>query len=379
MEFDFTEEQEMLRNTARDFLVKECPATFVRDMEKDEKGYTTELWSKMVDAGWMGLEIPEEYGGNGGNFIDLCVLIEEMGRACLPGPFFSTMVLGGLTILAAGNEQQKKEFLPKIANGKLIVTAALTDAGGRCGPSPSAVVTRAVTEDASYVINGTKLFVTDAHVADYILCVTKTKDDEGITVFVVDAKTPGVKCTLLKTLAGDKQCEVIFDNVKVPKENILGKVDMGWPIAEETLERAVAAKCIEMVGGARITVEMSVDYAKQRVQFGHPIGSFQAIQHHCANMLTDLDGSWFAAYQAAWKISQGLPATMEVSIAKAWIGEAYRRITLLGHQIFGGIGFCEDNDINLYSRRANTGALIFGDTAFYYEKVARQLIERGEL
>ena len=379
MEFDFTEEQEMLRNTARDFLVKECSGTFIRDMEKDKRGYTTELWSKMVDLGWMGLAVPEEYGGNGGNFLDLCVLIEEMGRACLPGPFFSTMVLGGLTILAAGNEQQKKEFLPKIANGKLIVTAALTDAGGRCEPSPSAVVTGAVTEDASYVIDGTKLFVTDAHVADYILCVTRTKDDEGITVFVVDAKTPGVKCTLLKTLAGDKQCEVIFDNVKVPKENILGKVDMGWPIAEEMLERAVAAKCIEMVGGARITVEMSVDYAKHRVQFDHPIGSFQAIQHHCANMLTDLDGSWFAAYHAAWKISQGLPATMEVSIAKAWIGEAYRRITLLGHQIFGGISFCEDNDINLYSRRANTGALIFGDTACYYEKVARQLLEGGEL
>ena len=375
MDLGFSEEQEMLRKTARDFLQTECPTTLVKEMADDEKGYTPELWAKMAELGWMGLALPEEYDGMGMSFLDLSVLLEEMGRACLPGPFFSTVVLGGFTIIEAGNEEQKKDLLPKIATGEVILAMALTE------PSASydaaSVTVQAVPDKDDYVINGTKLFVENAHIADYMVCVTRTKDgssaEDGITLFLVDGKSPGISTTVLKTIAGDKQCEVIFDNVRVPKKNILGKLDKGWPVVAKMLEMAAVAKCAEMVGGAQAALDMSVAYAKERIQFGRPIGSFQAIQHHCANMVTDVDGSRFITYQAAWKVSEGLPATMEVSMAKAWVSEAYRRVTQLGHQIHGGIGFCMDHDMPLYFKEAKAAESTFGNADWHREIVAQQL------
>jgi alkylation response protein AidB-like acyl-CoA dehydrogenase len=375
MDLGFSEEQEMLRKTARDFLQTECPTTLVKEMADDEKGYTSELWSKMAELGWMGLALPEEYDGMGMSFLDLSVLLEEMGRACLPGPFFSTVVLGGFTIIEAGNEEQKKDLLPKIANGEVILAMALTEPSASY--DPASVTVQAVADKDDYVINGTKLFVENAHIADYMVCVTRTKDgssaEDGITLFLVDGKSPGISTTVLKTIAGDKQCEVIFDKVRVPKKNMLGGLDKGWPVVAKMLEMAAVAKCAEMVGGAQAALDMSVAYAKERIQFGRPIGSFQAIQHHCANMVTDVDGSRFITYQAAWKVSEGLPATMEVSMAKAWVSEAYRRVTQLGHQIHGGIGFCMDHDMPLYFKEAKAAESTFGNADWHREIVAQQL------
>jgi alkylation response protein AidB-like acyl-CoA dehydrogenase len=375
MDLGFSEEQEMLRTSTRDFLTNECPKDLVRQMAEDEKGYTPELWRKMAELGWMGLAFPEEYDGMGMTFFDLIILLEEMGRACLPGPFFSTVVLGGLTILDAGTEEQKKEFLSKIANGDLIITLALTEPSARY--DPASITVKATPDGDDYVINGTKLFVPDANVADYLVCVTRTKDgaspEDGVTIFLVDAKSPGIATTLLKTIAGDKLCEVVFDNVKVPNKNMVGELDKGWPVMERILEKATVALCAQMVGGAEATLEMSVQYAKDRIQFGRPIGSFQAIQHHCANMVTDVDGSKYIMYEAAWKVGEGLPATMEVSMAKAWVTEAYQRVTLLGHQIHGGIGFTEEHDMPLYFKRAKAAEATFGDADWHREAVAREL------
>ena len=375
MDLGLSEEQEMLRTSARDFLQKECPKQLVKQLDESEEGYSPELWRKMAQLGWMGLVFPEEYEGSGGSFVDLVVLLEEMGYNILPGPFFSTVVLGGLSILAAGDEDQKKEFLPKIANGEMILTLALTEPSAKY--DAASVKTRAVSGDGGYVINGTKLFVPDANVADYLLCVARTKDgvkpEDGITVFLVDANSPGVKCTLLKTLARDKQCEVIFDNVKVPEKSVLGELGRGWPVVESILQKAAVAKCAEMVGGAQASLEMAVSYAKERVQFNRPIGSFQAIQHYCANMVTDVDGSRFVTYRAAWKVNEGLPATMDVAVAKAWTSEAYGRVTLLAHQIFGAIGFTMDHDMHLYYRRAKAGEIAFGDGDFQRAIVAQEL------
>jgi len=372
---DFSEEQEMLRTSARDFLTNECPKDLVRQMAEDEKGYTPELWRKMAELGWMGLAFPEEYDGMGMTFFDLIILLEEMGRSCLPGPFFSTVVLGGLTILDAGTEEQKKEFLSKIANGDLIITLALTEPSASY--DPASITVKATPDGDDYVINGTKLFVPDANVADYLVCVTRTKEGaspgDGITLFLVDAKSPGIATTLLKTIAGDKLCEVIFDNVKVPNKNMVGELDKGWSVMERILEKSTVALCAQMVGGAEATLEMSVQYAKDRMQFGRPIGSFQAIQHHCANMVTDVDGSKYIMYEAAWKVGEGLPATMEVSMAKAWVTEAYQRVTLLGHQIHGGIGFTEEHDMPLYFKRAKAAEATFGDADWHREAVAREL------
>jgi len=375
MNLGLSEEQEMLKASARDFLQKECPKRLVRQLDESDEGYSSELWQKMAKQGWMGLVFPEKYGGNDGNLLDLTVLLEEMGYNILPGPFFSTVVLGGLTILAAGSEEQKTEFLPKIARGEMILSLALTEPA--VSYDAASVKTKATARDGGYVIKGTKLFVLNANVADYILCVARTKQaknpESGITLFLVDAKSPGVKCTLLKTLARDKQCEVIFDSVTVPKNNIIGRPDEGWLIMKDVLEKATVAKCAEMVGGAQAALDMAVNYAKERVQFGRPIGSFQAIQHYCANMAMDVAGLRFITYKAAWKVSEDLPPALDVAIAKAWASEAYGRVALSAHQIFGAIGFTMDHDIHLYYRQAKAAEMIFGDADFQRAIVAREL------
>jgi len=369
MDYGLNEEQEMLKKIARDFLTAECPKSLAREMAKDDRGYTPELWHKMAELGWIGLAFPEKYGGGGGSFLDLTVLLEEMGRACLPGPFFSTVVLGGMTILEAGNEVQKQELLPKIGEGNLIVTLALTEPGG--GYNADKITMEAIASGDNYIISGIKLFVFNAHIADYIICVSKTKD--GTTLFLVEGKSPGINHTLLKTIAGDKQCEVAFDKVSVPKQNVLGEVGKGQIQLQEVLCKAAVAKCAEMVGGAQQTLEMTVDYVKQRIQFGQPIGAFQAVQHHCANMVTYIDTSRFLSYKAAWMLSEGLPCGKEVAMAKAWASDAYRQVTLLGHQCIGGVALVEDHDLPLYSKRAKAAEVAFGDAEFHREVVAQEL------
>jgi len=374
MDFTLSEEQEMLRKSARDFLVDKCPKTLVREMEEDEKGYPPELWREMAGLGWMGLVFPEQYGGSGMSFLDLSVLLEEMGRACLPGPFFSTVVLGGLPILAAGSEEQKEKYLPGIASGETIFTLALTEPDASY--EASAITTRAVARNGDYIINGTKLFVPDAHISDYFLCVAKTSDgaaaEDGITVFIVDANSPGISHTELKTIARDKQYEVVFDGVKVPAENILGQLDQGWAVVSKLVERAAAAKCCEMLGTIQRVLEMTIDYAKERIQFERPIGAFQAVQHHCANMASDVEGAKFITYLACWTVSEGLPCTSEVAIAKAWMNEAAGRVIGLGHQVHGTISLTSDHDLHFYKPRIKPAQVAFGDAAFYHDAIAQK-------
>jgi alkylation response protein AidB-like acyl-CoA dehydrogenase len=372
MDYSLTEEQEMLRKMARDFLSTECPKSLVREMAEDETGHPIELWDKMSEIGWLGLVIPEQYGGGGGSFFDLVVLLEEMGRACLPGPFFSTAVLGGLTLLEAGSDEQKQELLPKLAQGKLLMTLALTEASAKY--TADGIQTKATQKGDDFFIQGTKIFVPDAHISNYLICAARTKEtkvpEEGITLFLVDSKSPGINYTLLKTISGDKQCEVVFDNVKVPKKNILGELNEGWPILERVLEKATIARCAEMVGASRQVLEMTVDYAKQRIAFGHPIGSFQGIQFYCANMLSDADASAFLTYQAACRLSEGFPAAQEVAMAKAWVSEKLVQSTTAAHRVHGAIGFCEDHDLPLYFKRAKAWEASFGGATVHLDKIA---------
>ena len=375
MDLGLNEEQEMLRKSARDFLRSECPKQLVRQLDESDEGYSSELWRKMAGLGWMGLVFPEKYGGSGRDFMDLAILLEEMGYNIVPGPFFSTVVLGGLTILTAGSEEQKMEFLPRIASGEMILSFALTES--TASYDAASVETEAIARNGEYVMKGTKLFVLSANIADYILCVARTRKtrnpEDGITLFLVDAGSRGVKCTLLKTLARDKQCEVIFDDVAVSEKSVVGKRDEGWPIVKDILEKAAVAKCAEMVGGAQAALDMAVNYAKERVQFGRPIGSFQAIQHYCADMAMDVGGSRFVTYKAAWKVSEGLPAALDAAIAKAWVSEACGRVALSAHQIFGALGFTMDHDMHLYYRQAKAAEIIFGGADFHRAVVAREL------
>jgi len=375
MDLDLTREQKILKSSAREFLKKEAPPSLMREMKDDQRGYPQKLWDQMADLGWMGVMIPEKYGGIGGGFLDLCLLLEAMGEVCCPGPFFSTVVLGGLAVISAGTGEQKETYLPAIANGEMIFALATAEPG--IWYDVSGVAMCAAQDKDDYILDGTKLFVENAHIADTILCVTRTDaaktPDAGLTFFLVDAKSPGIKCTSLKTLGYDKQCEVIFDKVRVPKSNVLGEVHQAWGILEKLHEQAAVAKCAEMVGCIQTAFDMTVAYAKDRKQFGRPIGSFQAVQHHCANMVIDVDGSRFITYQAAWKISEGLPAGMEAAMAKAWTGSASQRVTILAHQIHGAISFTDEYDVHLYYRRAKAGEIAFGDTDYHLEKVARQL------
>jgi len=375
LDLELSEDQKMLQKMARDFLANECTKAFVRQMEEDEKGYSPDLWRKMADLGWMGLPFPEEYGGGGGSFLDLAVLLEEMGRACLPGPFLASVVLGGMSVLEGGSEEQKRRVLSAISEGS-IVTLALVESDGAY--DPDSVLTQAVSRNGAYTITGKKLFVPYAHVADWILCVARTESGsrgkDGIGVFMVNnASGPHVKARVLTTIASDRQCEVLFDDLAAGADSVLGAPGDGWGTIERTLRYAAAAKCAEMVGAGQQVLEMSVAYAKERVQFDRPIGSFQAIQHHCANMLIDLDGMRYLTYEAAWLLSQGLPASKEVAMAKAWAGEAIGRIVRLGHQIHGGVGYTIDHDLQLYYRRGKAAQALFGDAGFHREALAAQI------
>ena len=375
MNLALTEEQEMLRSMASDFLNTKCPKKLVREMEEDEKGYSPELWQEMAELGWMGMVFPEEYGGTGMCFLDLAILLEEMGRACLPGPFFSTVILGGLPILDVGTEEQKQEYLPKIANGEMIFTLALTESSASYDASSIAVKAPLVGD--SYSVSGTKLFVPNAHIADYLLYVARTdeqaKPEDGISIFIVDGKSPGITSTALNTVASDKLCEVAFNEVRIPGDKILGELNHGWSEVKRTIERAALAKCCETVGSIQQVLDMTVEYAKERKQFDRPIGSLQIIQHYCSNMAIDIEGAKFAIYQAAWLLSEGLPCTKEIAVAKAWTAEVCKRVFPLTHQIHGAIGLTMDHDLQLYTRRNTAGEVAFGDADFYREIVAQEM------
>lgn len=370
MDLGLNETQQMLKNSAREFLQAECPDTYVRAMEEDARGYTPDMWQKITEQGWLGLIFPEEYGGVGLTYLDLSVLLEEMGRALLPGPFFSTIVMGGMAIMDAGTDEQKRRLLPQICDGQHIVTLALTEPSARWDAA-GIQTAAAQNADGSWTLNGTKLFVPNAHVADTYIVAARTGDAErDITLFFVPGDADGVTQTLLKTIASDRQSEITLDGVSLPAEAALGEVNKGWDTIEKVLAWGAIGKCAEMVGGAEQVLEMTVEYAKQRTQFGRPIGSFQAIQHHCANMATDVEGSRYITYQAAWLLSEGEAAAQEVAMAKAWVSDAYRRICALGHQCHGAIGFTKEHNMQLYSRRAKAAELAFGDTDFHLETVA---------
>jgi len=374
MDFGFSEEQEMLRTSARDFLTKECPMTHVRKMMEDDRGFTDAEWKQMAELGWMGLILPEDAGGSGLNFVDMVVVLEEMGRAVMPGPFFSTVILGGVALMEGGSAPQKQEFLPKLAEGKLRVTLAQLEPSGRW--DAEGVQLAAKKDGAGYTLSGTKLFVPDAHTADVLIVAGRapgSKGAEGLSLFLVDAKAKGVTTTLLKTMDQTRKlCEVKLDNVAVGADRVLGTPGAGWKLLDRVVDRGKVGLCAEMCGGAQKVLEMSVEYAKVREQFGKPIGSFQAIQHKCANMLVEVESSKSATYYAAWAVANDVAeAPLAAAMAKAYCSDAYRHTSGEGIQIHGGIGFTWEHDMHIYFKRAKSSEVTFGDATWNRELVAQ--------
>jgi alkylation response protein AidB-like acyl-CoA dehydrogenase len=374
MEFSLSEDQNILKNEVRRFLQNECPAELVKEMIEDEKGYSPILWKKMAELGWMGVFFEEKYGGTGGTFLDLSIILEEMGRALLPGPFFSTIVLGGMTLMKSADEKIKERFLPSIANGNNILTLALTEMEGSY--TISEIESGAKIEGDNYVLNGKKMFVSDAHIADYILFPARTDGNAGgISLFVVDAKSKGIDITPLKSLNPQKQSEVVFTDVDTPKDSLVGKAGQGGDLTEDMWPIVVSAKCSEMLGAMQRVFEMTLDYAQKREQFGRPLSAFQIIQHYLADMAIGLECSRFMTHHAAWKVSQGHPSRKEVAMAKAWSSDALKKIATLAHQIHGGIGFTREQDLYLYFQYAKASEVTFGDANFQKEVVAREMGE----
>ena len=375
MDFGFSEEQEMLRQSARDFLTKESPMTYVRRMMEDDRGFSDDQWQKMAELGWMGLILPEQYGGSGLDFVDMIVVLEEMGRVVLPGPFFSTVILGGVALVEGGSDAQKKDLLPKLAAGKLRVTLAQLEPNARW--DADGIQLEAKKDGGGWKLSGTKLFVPDAHTADVLIVAARTspgsKGAEAISLFLVDAKAPGVTTTLLKTMDQTRKlCEVGFKDVAVGADRMLGAAGQGWKLLDRIIDRGKVGLCAEMCGGAQRVLEMSVEYAKVREQFGKPIGSFQAIQHKCANMLVEVESSKSATYYAAWAVANDVPeAPLAAAMAKAYTSDAYRHTAGEGIQIHGGIGFTWEHDMHIYFKRAKSSEVTFGDATWNRELVAQ--------
>ena len=370
------EEEQMLKNGAREFLEAESPPSLAREMERDDLGYPPALWKQMGDLGWLGLAIPEEYGGQGATLTYLGIVLEEVGRAISPVPFHSTMV-PALTVASDGTEEQRRELLPRVCGGDLVMSWAFTERDARY--RPQSVRMEAVEEGDYFLLSGTKTFVDSFQASEKCLVACRTSPaserGEGITLFLVDTGSPGVSDVPLVTLAKDRQSKVTFDRVRVPRSSIVGGLDQGWPVAERMLDRGTALLCAQMVGAARKDVEMAVEYAKQRVAFGRPIGAFQSIQHLCADMVVWVDGGQLLTYEALWRMDQGLPAGVEVSQAKAFCNDKCEAAVRSSQVIHGGIGFMMEFDLHLWFRRVSAWTMRMGTSFEHRARVARALLD----
>ncbi len=374
MDFGFTQEQDMLRQSARGMLEKECPTSAVRKLMDDARGYDPELWKKMGSLGWHGLVLPEEFGGAGLSYVDLVVVLEEMGRVLLPSPFIWT-VLFGEAIRRGASPVVQRNFLPKLATGGLIGTLAHMEPAGTYGADGITMPAR--RDGKEFVLEGQKLFVSDAHVADCMIVAARTagQGTRGITLFAIETKRAGVTLVPLKTMDQTRKLfEVRFDEVRATADDVLGEPDQGWRILGPVIDRGKLMMAAEMCGGAQKAMEMAVEYAKIREQFGRPIGSYQAISHKCANMLIDVEGAKSATYAAAWAVtSETDDSTLAVAIAKAAASDAYRRTAADAVQVHGGIGFTWEHDMHLYFKRSKSSEVTFGDAGYNRELIAQMI------
>jgi alkylation response protein AidB-like acyl-CoA dehydrogenase len=374
MDFGFSEQQDLLRASARQFLERECPPDVVRRLSDAPQGYSADLWQKMVELGWMGLVLPEAYGGSGLGFVDLTIVMEEMGRVLLPAPFFSSVALGALTLLETGSDEQRQQMLPRLARGEAKVCVALLEADGRY--DPRGISMRASIRGNRATLTGTKLFVADADVSDYVICVARTRrgrdPESGLSLFVLDMTSPGIACTPLIGMDQTRRfSEVSFARVSVSLESMLGGRDAAWPSLQRALDKATVALCAEMVGGAEKAMEMCVEYGKTRVQFGRQIGGFQAVKHKIADMKVWVENAKSVVYYAAWALDSDAPeASRAASMAKAYCSEMYTRVTADGVQVHGGIGFTWDHNMHLYFKRAKSSEVLLGNATWHRERTA---------
>jgi alkylation response protein AidB-like acyl-CoA dehydrogenase len=374
MNVEFTPEQELLRSSARDFLARACPMSFVRQTLEEPRASLEPLWHELVKLGWTGLVLPEAYGGAGLGAVELAIVLEESGRALLPGPLLPTIVAGWALALG-GDEAQRARWLPRIADGRLRASLAQLEPHGGWGPEGIALPAR--RDGDGFRLAGIKRFAPEAQLADLLLVPARTggRAAEGIGVFAVDARAPGVAIRELDYLdLTRRHCEVTLSDVRVERDAVLGDPTGGWALCERVADHARVALCAEMCGGAAAVLERCVAYARTREQFGRPIGSFQAIQHRCADMLAAVEGSRSVTYYAAWALDAAQPDAHALAcLAKAYCSDAFARVAAAGIQLHGGLGFTWEQDPHLFFRRAKSDEHALGDARWHRELAARAL------
>ncbi len=369
MDITLNEDQALIHRTALEFAQEAAPAARVREWESSEHGFDPSVWQRMIEMGWAGAVFPAEYGGSGFTMLELSLIFEALGQASLPSPLFSSVVESGLLLLEAGNAEQRAHWLPRIASGESLLTVALQEPGG--GLQPADMRTRLSGVGGSYQIDGTKLFVRDAGVADTIVCVARFGEAaDDLALVVVPAGSPGVSRTRLKTAGGEALWEVRFDQVAVDPSQFVGTLGAVAQPVRQLIQRGAAMKAAELTGVGQFALDLTLDYARTRVQFGRPIGSFQGVQHHCAEMLRDLTVTRLLSRQAAARLASGRPALREVSMAKAKASEAIPALTRTAHQIHGAVGYYRDYPLELGYHRALAAAASYGTAPFHRKALA---------
>lgn len=375
MDFDLSKAQKLLQQSARDFLARECGPERVRQLMASETADDDKLWRALADQGWTGLLVPEEQGGLGLSLVDLLAVAEEMGRACLPSAFLSTLWAAEL-IKRAGNEGQRQQYLAPIAAGDLKATVALLEAGGDW--HPQAVALRAEQDGKDYRLRGSKHFVTDAATAEVIIVVARSGDE--LILLPVEREAANLQIMATPGLDQTRKLYTIeFNNVAVPIANALAFTTKSEEALAAATDVAIVALCAEMLGVMQWTLETTVEYAKTRQQFGKPIGAYQAVQHQCADMFLLTESARSAVYYAAWAVAENDPAArLAVAIAKAYASDAAREVGNRGVQVHGGIGFTWEHHLHLYYKRAKSAEIMFGDANYHRAEIARRVVDAVE-
>ena len=363
MDFALSDQQRLLVTVARDVLEKHCPPILVQELALDARGFRDDLWTRVADLGWPGLLVPADLGGSEASLTDVMLLVEEMGRACFPGPYIPSAVVATTAIVAAGTHDQRARWLPPMALGERLATMAIAEEDGSFAPG-----TFGMTLGEGRTLGGTKLFVKDAHVAHDLILVAR--GGGGFNLILLATDRPGVTLLPLPTISGEKLFEVAFSDVEVRPDDLLGPAGRGWDLLGPALQLGALARSAEMVGCGQRILELCVDYAKVRVQSGRPIGSFQAIQHYCADLLRNVEGARYLLYNAAWKMQEGLPCATDVAMTKAYAGEACLWVARKAHQILGAISYCEEHPLHLFHKRIQAASLDFGDPSQHLETVS---------
>ena len=375
MDLSLSQAQEMLKATAQEFVHREYPKDRLLELEKSDTGCTPDLWFKAVSLGWLGMMLPQEYGGEGASLTDTAVLFQELGRGPVPGPHFSSGVLGALTVLEAGSETQKQELLPALCKGEAVLALAVTEPD--YGWGPGWVQMAAAKEGTSFILNGTKLFVHSAAMATHLLCAVRTSRDngtgEGVSLLLVDVGSPGVAIRNLPGFMGFV-AEVTFREVQVPEEAVLGNAPGdGWQGLERAAQKAMPILCAYQVGGCEAVFDMSVNYSRTRVQFGQPIGRFQRVQDHIINLVNHLDAARWTTYEALWKLDSDRPATDSVHLAKAVSAEAYYQACNYAHEVHAGVGSMLEYGLALHTKMSRTLYSYLGEPRYHRRKLAEAI------